>query len=98
MNFTDYDVLATGDHRDLARIIETERPELVLLDLMLPDTDGIELMESVPDLPDLPVIFLPAYGRNETIARALDSGGAQRGYITAPYASVMARSAYSSEA
>ena len=81
----DYDVIATGDHRDLARIIETERPELVLLDLMLPDTDGIELMERVPDLADLPVIFLSAYGRDETIARALDSGATD--YIVKPFSS-----------
>ena len=81
----DYDVLVAGDHRDLPRIIETERPELVLLDLMFPDTDGIELMESVPDLADLPVIFISAYGRDETIARALDSGAAD--YIVKPFSS-----------
>ena len=32
-------------------------PRLVLLDLMLPDTDGIELMRTVPELADLPVII-----------------------------------------
>ena len=81
----DYDALVTSDHRELSRIIETERPELVLLDLMFPDTDGIELMESVPDLADLPVIFISAYGRDETIARALDSGAAD--YIVKPFSS-----------
>ena len=59
----DYDALVTGDGRDLARIIETEKPDLVLLDLMLPGTDGIELMESVPELAGLPVIFISGYGR-----------------------------------
>ena len=43
---------------------------------MLPGTDGIELMERVPELADLPVIFISGYGRNETIARALESGDA----------------------
>ena len=40
--------LVTADHREISRIVNTEKPRLVLLDLLLPGTDGIELMESVP--------------------------------------------------
>ena len=78
-----YVALVTGDHRELSRLIETESPHLVLLDLMLPDTDGIELMRRVPALADRPVIFISAYGREETIARALESGAAD--YIVKPF-------------
>ena len=78
-----YAALVTGEHRDLARIIRTEKPALVLLDLMLPGTDGIELMERTPELADLPVIFISAYGRDETIARALEMGAAD--YIVKPF-------------
>ena len=85
LSAADYDALVTGDGRDLARIIETEKPDLVLLDLMLLGTDGIELMESVPELSGLPVIFISGYGRDETIARALDSGAAD--YIVKPFSS-----------
>ena len=73
----------TGDHRELAQIIRTEKPALVLLDLMLPGTDGIKLMQTVPELADLPVIFISAYGRDETIARALETGAAD--YIVKPF-------------
>ena len=69
-----YAALVTGEHADLARIIQTEKPQLVLLDLILPGTDGIELMQTVPELADLPVIFISGYGRDETIARALEAG------------------------
>ena len=69
-----YDALVADDHHDLPALIDTERPHLVLLDLMLPDTDGIELMQRVSQLADQPVIFISAYGRDETIARALSSG------------------------
>ena len=55
----------------------------MLLDLMLPRTDGIELMRRVPELDELPVIFISAYGRDETIARALESGAAD--YIVKPF-------------
>ena len=78
-----YTALVTGDHTELSHIIRTEKPHLVLLDLMLPGTDGIELMRSVPELGDLPVVFISAYGRDETIARALELGADD--YIVKPF-------------
>ena len=78
-----YSAILTGEHRELARIILAQRPRLVLLDLMLPDTDGIELMETVPELAELPVIFISAYGRDETIAKALERGAVD--YLVKPF-------------
>ena len=78
-----YAPLMTGDPRELPRLIQTEKPELVLLDLMLPGTDGIELMERIPELADLPVIFISGYRRDETVARALQLGAAD--YIVKPF-------------
>ena len=78
-----YSALVTGEHADLAHIVRTEGPHLVLLDLKLPGTDGIELMRSVPELADLPVVFISAYGRDETIAEALKAGAAD--YIVKPF-------------
>ncbi len=75
--------VTTGDHRELSRIIRAERPHLVLLDLLLPGGDGIELMENVSELADLPVIFISGYGRDETIARALEAGAAD--YVVKPF-------------
>ncbi len=78
-----YDPLVTGDPRELQRMIRTEEPALVVLDLMLPGADGIELMERVPELAGLPVIFISGYRREETIARVLDLGAAD--YIVKPF-------------
>ena len=78
-----YAPIVTGEHRELARIIEIEKPRLVLLDLILPDTDGIALMEQVPELADLPVIFISGYGRDESIVKALECGAAD--YIVKPF-------------
>ncbi len=78
-----YAARVTGDHRELPNLIRNEKPHLVLLDLMLPGTDGFKLMENVPELADLPVIFISAYGRDETIARALGAGAAD--YIVKPF-------------
>ena len=78
-----YTVLVTGEHAELSHIIRTEKPHLVVLDLMLPGTDGIELMRNVPELGDLPVVFISGYGRDETIAEALQAGATD--YIVKPF-------------
>ena len=75
--------LVTGDPVEVPGLIRTEQPRLVLLDLMLPGTDGIELMGRFPELADLPVIFISGYERDETIARALEAGAAD--YIVKPF-------------
>ncbi|MCY4608882.1 MAG: ATP-binding protein [bacterium] len=78
-----YAPLVTGEPGDLAQIIRSEKPRLVLRDLVLPGRNGIELMESVPELSDLPVIFISGYGRDETVAAALEAGAAD--YIVKPF-------------
>ena len=75
--------VVTGDPDEVARLMNDVRPHLVLLDLILPGTDGIELMESVPELADVPVIFLSAYGRDQIVARALEAGADD--YIVKPF-------------
>ena len=78
-----YRPLVTGDPEEALRLMEQERPRLVLLDLMLPDTDGIELMQALLRMADVPVIFLSAYGREELVSRALDAGAAD--YMVKPF-------------
>ncbi len=78
-----YRVQVTGDHRELAGMIRITRPDLVLLDLMLPGTDGIELMERLPELSETSVIFISGYGREETVVKALNAGAVD--YIVKPF-------------
>ena len=75
-----YSPLVTGDCRDLSRIIRREQPRLVLLDLLLPGTDGIKLMEIVPELANIPVIFISAYrqGRDHRQGAGAGRGGLHR--------------------
>ncbi len=75
--------IVTGDPDEVGVLLDTHRPDLVLLDLLLPGMDGIELMQSLPALADRPVIFMSAYGRDETIARALEIGAAD--YVVKPF-------------
>ncbi len=78
-----YSTLVTGDPEDALRLFESERPDLVLLDLLFPSSDGIELMGHMLRVREVPVIFLSAYGREETVVRALDSGAVD--YMVKPF-------------
>ena len=73
----------TGDPEEALHLMQEERPRLALLDLVLPDTDGIELMRAILRIADVPVIFLSAYGRDETIARAFEMGAVD--YVVKPF-------------
>ena len=75
--------LATGDPNEIAHIVRTERPRLVVLDLVLPGTDGIELLRRLPELSGMPVVFVSGYGRDATVAEALEAGAAD--YIVKPF-------------
>ena len=78
-----YATIVTGDPEEAIRLMEEERPHLVLLDAVLPGTDGIELMKDMVAMADVPVIFLSAYGRDELIAGALNMGAAD--YVVKPF-------------
>ncbi len=79
-----YRPIVTADPGEVHRLIADERPQLALLDLVLPGRDGIELMREIQGAFDVPVIFLSAYAREETIARALEMGAVD--YVVKPFA------------
>ncbi|MYA27543.1 MAG: response regulator [Acidimicrobiales bacterium] len=80
---TGYAPVVTGNPKDVPHLLDAENPDLVLLDLMLPQTDGIELMQDIQTAADVPVIFLSIYGQDDVIANALDMGAAD--YMVKPF-------------
>ena len=78
-----FEPIVTGNPEQVSSLMKREKPHLVLLDLMLPGADGIELMEIVTELGEAPVIFLSAYGRDQIIAKALQAGAVD--YIVKPF-------------
>lgn len=78
-----YAPIATGDPADVSRLMEEEKPHLVLLDLMLRGYDGVTLMNDIHRISDVPVIFLSVYGQDEVIARAFDMGASD--YVVKPF-------------
>ena len=78
-----YASIVTGDPTEVPSLMSEQNPHLALLDLVLPGTDGIELMNEVHRIADVPVIFLSVYGQDETVARAFDMGATD--YVVKPF-------------
>ena len=78
-----YAPIVTADPEDVPRLVRKDVPQLVLLDMMLPGTDGIDLMKEILEIAEVPVIFLSAYGREDLITRALDAGAED--YVVKPF-------------
>jgi two-component system KDP operon response regulator KdpE len=64
-------------------MIRTQLPDLVLLDIMLPDIDGFELLRLIREANSVPVIMLTAKGEEEDRVRGLELGADD--YITKPF-------------
>ena len=79
----DYHVLTAYDGKSCIEQLKAEPVDLVVLDIMLPDSDGITLCKKIREEYDVPILFLSALGENEDIIRALRAGGDD--YMTKPY-------------
>ena len=85
-----YDVRGFSNGQQALDAIQEERPDLVLLDIMLPEIDGFEVCQRIKDNPetkDIPVIMLTAKKSREDMARGEKVGADW--YITKPFKSAM---------
>jgi DNA-binding response OmpR family regulator len=82
LNLTDngWDVVALTDGNECWEHLESrtnDPPDLVVLDVMMPELDGLSVLEHIRDhdaLVDLPVVMLTSRNREEDIVQALDAG------------------------
>ena len=77
-----YNCIWAADGETAADYMEKEKPDLVLLDVMLPGINGYELMDYARTL-ELPVIFLTALGTTENKVKGLKMGADD--YLTKPF-------------
>ena len=78
-----YEVTVAGTARDALASVEGERPDLIVLDLGLPDMDGIEVCRRVRARWDTPIVVLSARGAERDKVTALDEGADD--YVTKPF-------------
>ena len=78
-----YSVTLAGTGREALDLFARERPDLVILDLGLPDMNGIEVCRQVRELADTPILILSARGAEKDKVAALDQGADD--YMTKPF-------------
>lgn len=81
-----YSVIPAYDGQEALRRISEDKPDLVVLDILMPEVDGwdvLEQIESDPELSGIPVIMLTARASDEDVLRGLESGAVE--YMTKPF-------------
>src|SRR6266699_102442 len=79
-----FDVVTAGDGRDALRLIHEGRPRLVVLDLMLPELDGLAVTREARRESDVPILMLTALGAVPDRIRGLGLGADD--YLAKPFA------------
>ncbi len=79
----DYRVLEAGGVREAEQLAPSHNPDVLLMDLGLPDGDGIDLVRRIREWSRSPIIVLSARGREEDKVAALDAGADD--YLTKPF-------------
>lgn len=83
LSWPDATVLVADDGRTGLKMFETELPDVVILDLGLPDMDGLEVCREIRRSSDTPIIMLTARGQEAEKVRGLESGADD--YVTKPF-------------
>ena len=78
-----YQVLTAYDGVEALRLARESRPDLIVLDLMLPDIDGLEVCRTLRHESDVPVIMLTARTTDQDKLTGLDLGADD--YVTKPF-------------
>jgi DNA-binding response OmpR family regulator len=81
-----FEVVSARDGKEGLEKIKSERPELVVLDVMMPEMDGWQVLKEVemdPDTAGIPVIMLTAKAADEDYIHGLEEGAVE--YITKPF-------------
>lgn len=89
----DYKVTAVTSGEQALKFLDKNVPDLILLDINMPEMDGFEVLERIKNIPEcnhLPVIFLTADSDSATESRCLESGA--QDFIVKPFVPAVMRS------
>lgn len=78
-----FTVLCTGTLQETQAMLQAHRPDALVLDILLPDGNGLDFCEKIRPSTPVPVLFLTALDEKDEIIQGLVAGG--NDYITKPY-------------
>jgi two-component system KDP operon response regulator KdpE len=83
LNANGYKFIETDSGQNAVSLAASHRPEIIILDLGLPDLDGIDVITEIRKLTKAPIVVVSARGQEKEKVRALDSGADD--YLTKPF-------------
>ncbi|GCE22871.1 response regulator transcription factor [Dictyobacter kobayashii] len=83
LQFEGYETLMASDGKQALELAETKKPDLVLLDVMMPRMDGFTACQRIRDISTVPIIIVTARGNDQDKIRGLDLGADD--YLTKPF-------------
>lgn len=81
-----YNLLKAYNGQQAVEIVAQEKPDLVLLDIMMPVLDGFGACERIREFSDVPIIMVTAKGEEQSRVRGLDMGADD--YIVKPFSAI----------
>jgi len=86
LHWSNATVLSAQDGARGLELVEVESPDMVILDIGLPDMDGFEVLREIRRFSQVPVIMLTVRGEDTDVARGLELGADD--YITKPFSHI----------
>ncbi len=83
LRWTDATFLSTGRGREGIELVEKESPDVVILDLGLPDIDGMQVLREIRQFSNVPIVILSGRTGDSDIIKGLESGAED--YVTKPF-------------
>ena len=81
-----YRVIEAEDGKEAVELAQRERPDLILMDMMMPGLSGLDATRQIREhqsLRNTPIVAVSAYGADEYRAKALDAGCTE--YVSTPF-------------
>jgi two-component system KDP operon response regulator KdpE len=78
-----FDALPAGTVAEALQVATLQRPDAAIVDLILPDGDGVEICRALREWSDMPILVLSAVGDEDHKVRALEAGADD--YVTKPF-------------
>jgi DNA-binding response OmpR family regulator len=86
VRWTDAEIIRLDSGAHVADVVESQAPDILILDLGLPDVDGVNVLKRVREFSDVPVIILTARADEASRVRGLEAGADD--YVTKPFSHI----------